>query len=177
MTTGLSCAALGLVLLGCRASDVRRQPDTDSLAADHLAGEWDASFHLGSEFRAGASSSREVRGTLTLVRKRATTAAISGMAGPVNYGLYDIDFTSFGFDPREDGSVPGVVARLSPASRGTVDSLFIDLEPQARGVSVLIRGVVGGDHAEGAWMTESPSRAGIGEWGRFTMTRRAHTRM
>ena len=146
-------------------------------AGARLAGSWNATFYLDREFRTGTSTLRRVDGTLVLVQIRSKAARFSDMATPLQYGLYDIDFSPYGFDSRDDGSVPTAVARAVPTGDRSADSIFIVLEPQRKGMTVLMRGEMRSDHAAGFWTVESKSRSGIAESGRFTMTRQGHDRM
>ena len=162
--------------LGCTkgASDrTTAVPDT----AAHLAGSWDASFYLDGQFRTGASAFHRVDGTIVLLQIRSRATSFHDMAAPLQYGLYEIDFSPYGFDSRDDGSVPSAVARAVPTTDRGADSVFIVLEPQRKGVTVLMRGEMRGNRAAGLWTVESPSRSGIAEAGSFTMTRQRNGRM
>lgn len=168
--------ALVISALGCAGSGAGERGKRNTAVPDHLVGSWDANFYLG-ELGASSSIPRDVRGTLSFVRIRSGSSTFPHMATPINYGLYDIDFSPYGFDSREDGFLPGAVASATPTRARGIDSVFIVLEPEQKGVSVSIRGELRGDRAEGAWTAESPSRAGIAEFGRFTMIRNRAARM
>lgn len=140
-------------------------------ATDHLIGSWDARFRLAAEFQPQSSTTNEVTGRLLFVGIKSAASSFPDLATPVDYGLHDIDFSPFGFDLRAAGVVPTAIGRDSPVPGKGVDSLFIVLDPERRGVVVLMRGQLRGDRAEGLWTAISPTRSGIGESGSFAMTR------
>jgi len=162
--------------LGC-AEGASNDRTTVVNKGTHLAGSWDATFYLDRHFRTGASALRHVDGTLVLVQIRSRAPSFPDMAAPLQYGLYEIDFSPYGFDSRDDGSVPSAVARAVPTADRGADSVFIVLEPQRKGMTVLMKGEMRGDRAAGLWTVESPSRSGIAEAGSFTMTRQRNGRM
>ena len=169
------CCAL--LILGCGGLNGGDGGTVVTAAAHRLVGSWDATFFLADEFRGQAPAAREVRGTLVFVRIRSGTPSFPDMAVPLHYGLYDLDFSPYGFDSRNAGTVPTAIARAFPTQVPEVDSVLIVLDPEQRGVIVLMRGQLRGDRADGVWTAESSARAGIGESGRFTMTRRRSAQM
>jgi hypothetical protein len=170
-------ACCALLLLACGGSSGGDGSTVITAAADRLVGSWDATFVLADEFRGRSPVARNVHGTLVFVRIRSGTPSFPDMAAPLHYGLYDLDFSPYGFDSRNAGTVPTAIARAFPTQVPEVDSVLIVLDPEQRGVIVLMRGQLRGDRADGVWTAESSARAGIGESGRFTMTRRRSAQM
>jgi hypothetical protein len=170
LTQLLFLGAFTSLVAGCSRSGAGDMPGVTA-AADHLIGSWDARFYLGGMLRARSSAPGDIRGTLLFARIKSASTTFPNMAAPLNYGLYDVDFSPYGFNLRENGLLPGVVASAVPTRARGIDSVFIVLEPEQRGISVSIRGELRGDQADGVWTAESPSRAGIAESGRFTMMR------
>jgi hypothetical protein len=83
---------------------------------------------------------------------------------PSNYGVYDIDFREFGFDPR-DPDEPAMVY----AGPIVGDSIGITLHDSRDQTIVALRGSLAGDSVTGTW-TGGNVRASA--WGAFRMTRR-----
>jgi hypothetical protein len=164
------CGGVLLTVVACADSDRESKAPLPRFPNDHLVGSWDASFHRGDPLPS-SSGVPEVHGTLTFAGPESENASQAVPASPVNYGLYDIDFSPYGFDSRDNGSVPGAVAHIFSLGSGDTDSVSIVLEPAQREVNIVLRGELRGDVARGAWATESPRRAGITEWGSFTLTR------
>ena len=170
-------ACCALVIIGCGGLSGGDESTVVTSAAHHLVGSWDATFLLTDEFRSRSPIARDVHGTLVFVRIRSGAPSFPDMAAPLHYGLYDLDFSPYGFDSRNAGTVPSAIARAFPTQIPEVDSVLIVLDPEQRGVIVLMRGQLRGDRADGVWTAESSARAGIGESGRFTMTRRRSAQM
>ncbi|MDP9204067.1 MAG: hypothetical protein M3P12_01245 [Gemmatimonadota bacterium] len=141
------------------------------VTADRLVGSWEGNFQLADEFRSQSTVTRGVHGTLVFVQARRGLTGFPDMAAPLHYGLYDIDFSPYGFDSRVTGVVPTAIARTLPTPASEADSVFIVLDPERRGVIVLMRGQLLGDRADGVWTAVSSTRSGIGESGSFVMTR------
>jgi hypothetical protein len=173
LTKLLFLTAFASPMLGCGRSGSGDTPGVTA-EANRLIGSWDARFYLGGMLRARSTAPGDVRGTLLFARIRSASPTFPNMAAPLNYGLYDVDFSPYGFNLRENGFLPGVVASAVPTRARGIDSVFIVLEPEQRGISVSIRGELRGDQADGVWTAESPSRAGIAESGRFMMMRKSH---
>ena len=166
-----------LLLLGCSACGDWSGGSKGAVAAagsDRLVGSWEARFLLSDGLRGQPSLVGGVHGRLIFVRIE-SGRSFPDLAAPVQYGLYDIDFSPFGFDSRVDGDIPAAIARTSTAPSPGVDSLFIVLDPERRGVVVLMRGQLHGHRADGVWTAMSSTRSGIGESGTFAMTRASNT--
>jgi hypothetical protein len=173
MINPLSGIVFLIAVLGCEGTSDDRTTVPNTAA--HLAGSWDASFDLDPKFRTGTSTLRRVDGTLVLMQIQSRAPSFPDMVAPLQYGLYDIDFSPYGFDSRDGGSVPTAVARDVPTGDRGADSLFIVLEPQRQGMTVLMRGEMNGDRGAGLWTVESRGRAGIAESGRFTIRRQRNS--
>ena len=162
-----------LLLLACTACGDWSGGSKGAVAAaasDRLVGSWEARFLLSDGLRGEPSLVDGVHGRLIFVRIK-SARSFPDLAAPVEYGLYDIDFSPYGFDSRVGGDIPTAIARISTAPSPGVDSLFIVLDPERRGVVVLMRGQLHGNRADGVWTAMSSTRSGIGESGTFAMTR------
>ncbi len=152
---------------GC-ADDGRRQQHGESALAKELAGTWDITFHLERPpllTTDTLSVKRDVSGSLAFLANRSLENHYSGVDALTNYGTYDIDFTPFGFDPRDGGRIP-TVAVDSVAE----DSIEIVLSPDQESISFRMRGGISRDSISGKWEV-SFARAGAGG-GSFFMTPR-----
>lgn len=107
---------------------------------------------------------RTVRGEIALVSNH-WLAGGDDLPHPTQYGTYDIDFNTLGFDPRHGGQLP----RAAALTRGR-DSVELVLEPDDAHESVHLRGAWRGDTIVGRWSLE-PVRAGGDAAGTFSMTR------
>ncbi len=163
------CAFLVLACLGCDTLSGGDGPAVVDAEADHLTGSWEASFAL-DEFGGQPPVARRVRGTLVFARIKPGGPSFPDMAAPLDYGIYDIDFSSYGFDSRVAGAVPTAIARTWSVSPHEPDSLLVVLNPERRGVIVLMRGQLRNGRADGVWTAMSATRSGIGESGSFLMT-------
>lgn len=159
-------------MLECAKADSRDAGYVGLSQGDRLAGTWEIRFQLASGTLVRSSVTSTLVGTLTFAQATTKASGFPGMRPPLNYGLYNLDFSSFGFDTQHEGSVPVTVARVSPAERRSIDSVFIIIEPDGSGPSVTLAGELKDDRVVGDWSTASAGRTGIAEWGRFSMTRR-----
>jgi hypothetical protein len=158
-------SAAAIVISGCGGENVQIRAARSKLAGE-LAGDWEARFRLDRSPRLTApvsSSKADIVGRFAFLVNRSLGASYPGLATLSNYGTYDIDFTSFGFDPRDSGRTPTAVA--GPID---TDSLEIMLSPDEEGVVMRMRGRLVGDTIRGTWSVVFP-RAGAGG-GTFTMT-------
>jgi hypothetical protein len=154
-------------MAGCTDGS-QRQQHRESALAKELAGTWDITFHLErppSLVTDTLTVKRDISGSLAFLANRSLENHYPGVDALTNYGTYDIDFTAFGFDPRDGGRVPTVVV-------GSIakDSIEMVLSPDQGGISVRMRGGIGGDSISGKWEVSFP-RAGAGG-GSFFMTPR-----
>lgn len=159
----------GVVTLFASCANGTGKNDKDaSELANELTGTWDITFHLNRPPLLVAdtlTTKRDVSGSVAFLANRSLGNQYPGVTALTNYGTYDIDFSTFGFDTREGGRVPTVVA-------GSIakDSIEIVLGPDHGGISVWMRGGVSRDSIVGRWEVSFP-RAGAGG-GSFLMTPR-----
>jgi hypothetical protein len=158
------CAA---VLSACtdRASLERR---ANAPPAQRLVAAWDVRFDLERSPALAPSTdrARSVTGTLVFVGNRWLDASYPPLRNPTNYGTYDVDFTPLGFETRDRGRPPTLVASASAA-----DSVAIIFTPGPSQVTVWMQGAFVDDSIIGAWVV-TLSRVG-GGGGRFAMRRHA----
>ena len=173
---GVLGAALGGTLEACGGAASR---PAASAGTPRLAGVWDATFVLDAPplgFDTAALRARpdaRVRGTLVLVPNHwLTAAAVAGVGlptAPTLYGTYDLDFTPFGFDPRDAHRVPGVVATATPSGPTGADSVTLVLDPSADREQVTLAGVLRADSVVGTWRVQGPGRSGMTGGGHFVL--------
>lgn len=152
---------------GC-ADGSRRNEHGESALAKELAGAWDITLHLERSpllVTDTLSGTRDISGSLVFLANRSLENHYPGVDALTNYGTYDIDFTAFGFDPRDGGRVPTVVV-----GSAAEDSVEIVLSPDQGGISVRMQGGISRDSISGKWEVTFP-RAGTGG-GSFFMTPR-----
>lgn len=171
LTRAASCSWI-VTVLACGQIDSGAPSDSAGASADNLVGSWDARFTLDHEFLATTTHGAAIFGTLLLTRLKSGPRNFQDIPSPSYYGLYDLDFSPYGFDSRRDGAVPTVVAARLPAQGHPGDSVLIVLDPERRGVTLLIRGDLHDDRVTGKWVTETASRSGIAVSGEVLMTRR-----
>ena len=112
LTRAASCLWT-LTVLACGHIDSDTARDGVGASADNLVGTWDASFSLDHEFLA-TTRAADISGHLLFTRLKSGPRNFRDMSSPSYYGLYDLDFSAYGFDSRSDGVVPTVgAARLS----------------------------------------------------------------
>lgn len=194
--------AAGLAVLGLAAAcrQETAAPNGSSAAAGRLAGVWDATFvlttlPLGVDTAAFRRSRTDrVRGVLAFVPNHWLATAAGEADGrptaPAAYGSYDADFSPFGFEPREAGQVPAVVATVvrpsvvgQAAVRRTArdaaaggDSVVLVLGPAGDRTRVHLAGAWHADSITGTWQLESAARGGASAAGRFVMAPRRPAR-
>ena len=158
----------GLATLITACGESRRYEHGESALGKELEGTWNIDFHLQRSPLLGSdtlSGKRDVNGSLIFLASQSPENHYSGVGDPTDYGTYDIDFSPFGFDPRETGKIPTtVVGWVSP------DSIEIVLSPDQTDISVRMTGGVSHDTISGKWEVSFP-RAGAGG-GSFLMTPR-----
>lgn len=161
----LTVIALTTAALACSGNGAIRS--AEARAADQLVGTWDATITLTDS---DGKTSQPVHGTIALVQDHYGHASSPQTASVVDYGAYDIDFRTFGFDPRDGESIPSVVAGVSEDSADgrLVSRVRMILHPGQPRVAVILDGVLTGDAISGQWQTDSRTAAGAGK---FTLTR------
>lgn len=165
---GALCIVLAVAaIVGCddgRSAEV----GADSSAARRLDGVWTIQLdvdRLRLEPVAGSKGQRRsVRGEIALVSNH-WLAGGDDLPRPTQYGTYDIDFSTMGFDPRHGGQLPRAAARMRDR-----DSVELVLEPDDPHESLHLQGTWRGDSIAGRWSLE-PVRAGGDAAGTFSMTR------
>jgi hypothetical protein len=163
-------ACMSAALLGCEHENAAaRTRLLDSPAARSLVGAWDVTFRMdvATAVVARASEAAPITGTLVLAEDRYGRANSRDLDDPTHDGVYDVDFTPFGFSSRAAGDVPIAVARVAPAAAG--DSLYVVLSPGTSRLSVQMAGRLTGDSAAGEWSASAFSAGGGA--GTFTMRR------
>jgi hypothetical protein len=163
----LLVAAMATLSASCTDGSRRNKNDESELAKE-LTGTWDITFHLNRPPLLAVDTlmvKRDIGGSVAFLANRSLENQYPGVTALTNYGTYDIDFSAFGFDPREGGRIPTVVA-------GSIekDSIEIVLSPDPGGISVWMRGGIRRDSIVGKWEVSFP-RAGAGG-GSFVMTPR-----
>jgi hypothetical protein len=133
--------------------------------AKRLIGTWEAHFLLDRPLLIGSDpKQREIRGEVAFVANRSLVRAYPTMEFPSDAGSFDVDFTPFGFDARNDDQTPIALA----AWRGA-DSLDIFLGEPHSDVSVRMHGRFVGDSIVGDWRVLISRTGGGG--GRFVLVR------
>jgi hypothetical protein len=164
----LLVSGVATFMAGC-ADGSSGQQHGESALAKELAGTWNITFHLErppSLVMDTVSVKHDVSGSLAFLANRSLENHYPGVDTLTNYGTYDIDFTAFGFDPRDGGRIPTVVV-------GSIaeDSIEMVLSPDQEGISVRMRGGISGDSVSGKWDVSFP-RAGAGGGSFFMKPRR-----
>ena len=178
-----ACALFALsstiVAAACTDGDAANRAETlASPSALRLIGVWRATFWLDrpATLTRYAADSSPVVGTIAFTEDTHGLVSADELAGPTHDGVYDIDFSRFGFETRASGDFPGAIARISEAPRGKGaqtghDSLSIVLSPGTQFMTVRMNGEIHGDTIAGVW-TAATYRSGGGS-GRFVMRRQA----
>lgn len=158
-------ALITVAPLAC-SDRVALQDRADSLRARWLAGMWDASFALDVSLAQRDFPTPPVRGRIALLPNRWLDGSYPGIDALSDYGTYDVDFTSFGIEPRARGETPTVVAGWTGR-----DSVQFVLTSGVPSLSIVLRGRVVGDSITGRW-TYTVARAS-GGGGQFVLVRAA----
>lgn len=179
-TTARALLALSstFVAAACTDSDpVNRAETLASPSALRLIGVWHATFWLDrlSTVTRYAADTSPVVGTIAFTEDTHGLVSADELTGPTHDGVYDIDFSRFGFETRVSGDFPAAIARITEASRvsgvqPSHDSLSIVLSPGTQLFAVRMNGEIRGDTVSGVW-SSSAYRAGGGS-GRFVLARR-----
>jgi hypothetical protein len=177
---GSTCirVATTLVLLvavpDCTRLDRDRERALASPPAQRLVGVWDASFRLDRQLRIRGSTEAAptVRGVIALIENHFGQGRFGSIGTPLHYGVYDVDFTPYGFALLDAGGVPAAAARTAAAQNSDADSVVILLNPDENGLSMSLTGAMKGDQISGVWLLENRSRNGFSAGGRFSMWRR-----
>jgi len=165
-----------LIVVGCTESDDGNRAATlASPAARRLNGSWQVSFTLdrNATVTRNVQDTSQVTGSLAFAEDNHGVVSADELASPTHDGVYDIDFSRFGFSTRTSGSFPGVIARVAVVGnrvgRPGSDSVSIILSPGSQLLTVRMTGRIAGDSIVGGW-TASGYRS-AGGTGRFVMQR------
>jgi hypothetical protein len=169
MRTSAVLTVVAGVVVTASACEHRSSLDqrVSSARARQLLGAWSVHFErdrAGEPAPDGTPPPPNVRGRLVLIENRWLNTSYPWIELPTAYGTYDIDFTPFGFEPRQRGAVPSAVAGSFDG-----DSVGIILEPAEGDQRIAMRGRILGDTIVGTWDILL-SRSG-GDAGRFVMSR------
>jgi hypothetical protein len=100
----------------------------------------------GSSARIEVPAGRRITGTIVLVPYDWPVNSLR-FKSPTHYGLFAIDFTPLGFDPRVAGNVP--LAAVDPLP---MDSVSIELQPGGADLgSIILLGRASGSTIVGEW--------------------------
>ena len=168
--------------MGCGHDRDDRAAALATPSARRLVGVWDAVFWLDRQYTLMPSvpDTSPVSGTIVLDEDTHGTVSAEELESPTHVGVYDIDFSRFGFSTREGGSLPGAIARVGEIGipqrvarppQPATDSLFIVLSPGTPVFTVRMNGRIMGDSASGAWVASTYRSAGGS--GHFVMRRAA----
>lgn len=158
----VTCLVGGLVALaGCTdQTELRRRAQAPP--EQRLVGIWNVRLHLDQPLvPKGTPLPSDIHGEIALLANPWLRNAYREMMAPTHYGAYDIDFTTFGFDPRDPGQIPVAVATLH--GRDTVELVLAPGQSQ----TVMLDGTFAGDSVVGTWQA---SVVRFGAAGRFVMT-------
>lgn len=148
----------------CTKSNDDRSRELAGAPAQRLVGVWTVAFHLDRPMMlARTPTRRDVSGTIALIENHSGSPSFAVLPAALHQGTFDIDFTPFGFDPRERGDMPTAVGRTA------ADSVEIVLAPEAAHITVLMHGRLSGDSISGTWTALSHTAGGGGQ---FVMRRR-----
>ncbi|NUR54913.1 MAG: hypothetical protein HOQ29_10725 [Acidobacteria bacterium] len=147
-----------------------RQRLLASPEALRLVGAWKVRFELNYAVssRVDVGKVGPITGTVVLAEDRFGRVGSTEIGDATHDGVYDVDFSPFGFSSRSEGDVPAAIARLVPTTLG--DSLYIVLSPGTTRLAVVMAGRLAGDSASGEWHASAFSSGGGA--GSFTMHRR-----
>lgn len=168
-----------IVAVGCSDTDAATRAQTlASPSARRLIGVWRVSFWLdrGAAITRNAADTSPIVGTVAFTEDSHGVVSADELTGPTHDGVYDIDFSRFGFRTRGSGEFPGAIARVTEGRRGKTyqhmrDSLSIILSPGTQLYAVWMTGEMGDDTVAGVW-TAAANRSDGGS-GHFVMRRQA----
>ncbi|HXC26108.1 MAG TPA: hypothetical protein VNU46_09355, partial [Gemmatimonadaceae bacterium] len=129
-----------------------------------LVGVWEMRFRLDQLLALKSTPSpNEIHGEIAFLANPWFRTAPPERVSPTDYGVYDVDFTPFGFDPRTPGQVPVAIAMVR--DHDTVQIML----GQGQSQTVTLDGTMVGDSVVGAWQA-SVVHFGVSGW--FVMMRR-----
>jgi hypothetical protein len=152
-------AALGAAV-ACGGS--ARQPNVAGVA---LTGQWSVSYTVDSNVAWRGHIQEPVQGVVTLMTNRTVDRDYPRIGVPAAYGVYDVNFSAWGFTPA-GSALPTIVGGATGG-----DSIEIRLDSDRRDFEMTMDGRLRGDSVRGRWIA-SDARAILGH-GNFTMRRLA----
>lgn len=146
----------------------------EEAAIHRLVGTWDATFtRIGPD---GRDDPDAIHGTIALVQDSYGHVETAQLTTADEIGVYDVDFRPFGFDPREGGGIPTLLATVTADSSDETPTEHVRmvLHPGDTRVAVVLDGILTHDGMlthdaiTGSWQTDSRTASGSGH---FTLTR------
>lgn len=158
------CVAV-LALAACDRDRATLERRAESPETKRLIGTWDAHFRLERPLLvAFPQQGRDVAGEVAFVANRTLVRVYPTMELPSNAGSFDVDFSPFGFDARNDGVTPTALAAWRAS-----DSVDIILGEPHSDISVRMHGRFVGDSIVGGWRVLISRTGGGG--GSFVLVR------
>jgi hypothetical protein len=143
------------------------EQQAQAATTQRLIGTWDTRFHLDHPLPSGpgfGSEEQDVKGQLAFLANRWLNHTYPLMNVPSDYGVFDVDFSSLGFDARRSNETPTAVAGWQ-----SQDSVQIILGDPESAIAVTMGGRARGDSIVGTWRVWISRAAGGG--GHFVMVR------
>ena len=173
-------SGLLLVALGCQGDSLERRRALEEAPAKQLVGVWDATLWLERPISLTSDAHtppRSITGTLAFLEDHQGQLPSEDLSDPTHVGVYDIDFSPFGFQPGDAHAAPVAVARTTAqeatgpgrtALDSTRDSVTIVLAPGASRYPCRLTGAFSADSITGVWTAGQA----LGGGGRFVLRRR-----
>jgi hypothetical protein len=147
------------VVTGCTDASAHKA----SAAGVALSGRWTVSYAVDSNVVWHDRVHAAAQGTITLMSNHTVGRDYPRIGVPATYGVYDVDFSPWGFAPA-GSALPAIVG----GSIGD-DSVEIRFDSDRRDFEMTMDGTLRGDTVRGRWIASS-ARAILGH-GEFTMYR------
>ena len=181
--TSIAAAACSLggvaliVLLACGGDSPRRREALAEEPARRLVGAWDATFWLDRPvtLRSALSSPpRRIEGSMAFLEDHVGTPSVEELSDPTHVGVFDIDFSPFGFELRNTNGIPRAVARTVRRATALItslngktmpDSVTIVLDPGTSRFPFRLVGAFTSDSITGTWWAGQA----LGGGGRFSL--------
>lgn len=155
-----------IILVLCATTSIGCDPFHPALTAaeekmgDQLAGEWTMRLtvvHSPVLDFGDHPVPSEVVGRISLLRNNSLDRRFTSIRIPIAYGIYDVDLTRFGLEPRERGKTPTVIA-----GRLKNDSIELILSPERDAGSLSLEGRIENGRITGSWWMTLRSSGGAG---------------
>lgn len=167
-TLALLAAVTVLSIAACEGSNRPPEAVLESAVAHRLAGSWVIRLEVDPGSMSSAPRTGGVTGTVAFVVDRRGRTTTTMLSTPTHEGVFDVDFTPFGWPSQPSDEAPSAAARVQ-----LPDSVYIVFERGEGNLAIRLWGQSRQDAVTGIWRAEG-SRSG-GASGRFTMTRDAST--